>query len=355
MIRRLTLGGVAVTLALGLVAAGCSEPPPPPPAPEPEVITETPTAEPVDKQAVPDPQVEEVWPLTGVPGQAADRPVLSVKIENSVNARPQTGLNGADIVWEQMIEHGETRLVAMFHSDVPGVVGPIRSLRPMDIPIVTPVGGLIAFSGGQHPFVQAAQRSPLQVLSHDSGSGGFYRSSDRFAPHNVYGRTRDFLDQASSPQGPAQVFSYAPKTEWSSAALDGNRTSAIRLEFPNTQPGWVWSSNSQRWLRRESGADAVTTDAGRIRAVNVVVMRVQVRNTEFRDPAGAPVPETQVVGSGDAVVASRGRTIRGTWSKEDAASPVVFTDGDGEEILLAPGNTWVELVPESGGSVALRS
>ena len=88
----------------------------------------------------------------------ARRPALAVKIENSVDARPQSGLNAADVVWEEVVEGGITRFVAVYHSTLPPEIGPIRSVRPMDAAIAGPLHGLFAFSGGQGPFVDADRR-----------------------------------------------------------------------------------------------------------------------------------------------------------------------------------------------------
>src|SRR3954468_17013769 len=138
-----------------------------------------------------------VWPLTGVvSGAAPARPAVAVKIENSLDARPQTGLNSADMVWEEVVEGGITRYVAVFQSVVPGEIGPVRSVRPMDPAIAAPLHGLFAFSGGQQQYVDAVAAAGLQVLSMDAGSGGFYRSNARRAPHNVYATPQTLLDQA---------------------------------------------------------------------------------------------------------------------------------------------------------------
>ena len=124
------------------------------------------------------------WPLTGVPVDAvADRPALAVKIENSIDARPQTGLNAADVVWEEVVEGGITRFVAVYHSNLPPEIGPVRSIRPMDPAIAAPLHGLLAFSGGVPTYVDAARSSGLQVLTQDSGIDGFHRTSTRRAPH----------------------------------------------------------------------------------------------------------------------------------------------------------------------------
>ncbi len=105
-------------------------------------------------------------------------------------------------------------------------------------------------------------------------------------------------------------------------------------------------------LRAEGSTPAVEADGGQIGATNVVVLRVDVVSTDARDPAGNPVPETLLTGSGEALVASGGHTVAATWSKPRIGDRVTLTGTDGDQVMLAPGNTWVELVPNRTGAVA---
>jgi len=312
-------------------AASTSTTPPPPPPPPPVY-----------------------WPLTGLEsGEVAARPALAVKIENSVDARPQTGLNSADIVWEQVVEGGITRFVAVYHSTVPAEVGPVRSLRPMDAAIAGPLDGLMAFAGGLRPFVDAATAEGLQVLG-DEGSG-FYRVKTRYAPHNLYADPAKLLARADAAHqtAPAAQFTVAAPDQQSTAVVAGAPAAALTLKLSGvSHPRWTWDPAGQ-WLRAEGNTPAVEADGTPLRAANVVVLRVAVFNTQFRDPAGNPVPETQMVGTGEALVATGGRTLTATWTKNAAGEPVALTGADGQPVLLAPGNTWVELVPTRTGSVTV--
>ncbi|TDE91703.1 DUF3048 domain-containing protein [Occultella glacieicola] len=346
--RRNAIGILAAAL---LVLVGCSGQPEEP-ATE---IVEVPPEVVVAKAAPPEPAAVIGWPLTGVPGEVVERPAMSIKIENSNASRPQTGLQAADVVWEQMVEGGITRFNAVYHSTLPAEVGPVRSVRPMDAGISAPYGGLIVFSGGQSPFVQAVRDAGLQVLSHDGGQAGFYRTPDRFAPHNLYGTPQEFLDQADDSHSapPPEQFAFARTAEAASAVTAGTAAGSIAVHFPQAHPGWTWDAGQGLWLRTEDGAPATTSDTGQLTAVNVVVLRVDVVTTSYTDPSGASVPETVMAGSGEAVVATGGRTITGTWTKPDDASPVTLTTADGAVIRLAPGNTWVELLPTSTGSISI--
>lgn len=297
-----------------------------------------------------------VWPLTGVPADAVpDRPALAVKIENSAAARPQTGLNAADIVWEQVVEGGITRFVAVYHSTLPPEIGPVRSIRPMDAAIAAPLGGLLAFSGGVPPYIAAAEDAGLQVLSQDSGADGFSRTSTRAAPHNVYAALQILVDQADAAHraAPGAQFDHAAAGEHPTAVVAGKPAATLQLTLSGiSHPRWTWSAGDGRWLRSEGSTPAVEADGRRIGATNVVVLHVDVVATEARDPAGNPVPETILTGTGRALVASGGHAVEATWSKPGTGDRVTLTGADGTRVTLAPGTTWVELVPNGGGAVA---
>jgi hypothetical protein len=218
------------------------------------------------------------WPLTGVPADAvADRPALAVKIENSVDARPQTGLAAADMVWEQVVVNGITRLVAAYHSDLPPKIGPVRSIRPMDPAIAAPLGGLLAFSGGVPTYVTAAQDAGLQALSQDSRADGFHRTTTRAAPHNVYAVPQTLVDQADAAHraSPGAQFDHSVDGEEPTAVAAGRPTTTLELTLSGvSRPRWTWSAADGRWLRSEGSNPAVEADGRRIGATNVVVLRV---------------------------------------------------------------------------------
>jgi hypothetical protein len=324
-------GGDAETPAAAApTTSSSSAPPPPPPAPV-------------------------LWPLTGTEsGAVPERPALAVKIENSVDARPQTGLSATDMVWEEVVEGGITRFVAVFHSTLPPEIGPVRSVRPMDPAIASPLHGLFAFSGGAKGYLSDLQEAGLQLLSNDSGAAGFHRIGSRQAPHNVYADPAALVAQAD-PQhlaAPAAQFEFAPTPEESTPGKAGTPTATLGLTLSGlSHPNWTWDPPAGRWLRAENSTPATEADGTRLGAANVVVLRVDVVNTARKDAAGNPVPETVLVGRGDALVASGGKTLPVTWAKNSTTDRLVLLGADGNPVTLAPGNTWVELVPNGSGAV----
>lgn len=339
--------GLAV--AAVLLVAGCATGG----DPAPDASTVGPTLEP-QKTAAPDPAVPPTWPLTGVTGEIATRPALAVKIENTSQARPQTGLEQADMVWETIVEFDVSRLVAVYHSQVPAEVGPIRSVRPMDPDIVSPLNGLLTFSGGQPGILALVDASPIQVISHDAGAAGLYRVRSRSAPHNVYADPTELWAQADADHqaSPGVQFPFARAPERATAVVAG--TPATTLDFRlSTQSSPTWTWNGSVWERAEGSRPAVSSTGARLSATNVVSIVAEQIGTPYGAQNGAVVPTYDLVGSGDGTLASGGMTVPVRWQKDSRDAPMRLFTADGAPALLAPGNTWVELVPAGTGSLTV--
>ncbi|HEX7806924.1 MAG TPA: DUF3048 domain-containing protein [Cellulomonas sp.] len=349
--RALALLTVAVAAALGACGGGST----PGPAVSVPAVTVGSNVDPA-KQAAPTPVVPARWPLTGVAAaDVAVRPALAIKVENPPEVRPQTGIDQADIIWEEVVEGGITRFVAIFQSQVPDQVGPIRSVRPMDPAIVSPMHGLIAFSGGQPKFVAALSAAAVQTLSQDGGGAGFARSNVRAAPHNVFGTPTTFWNQADADHkaSPPEQFHFARTADQATAVVSGTAAAAVNLQLSGmSHPSWAWNAADSTWLRSESGAPATAASGARLAVTNVIALSVTLVDSGTVDPAGNPVPETKLVGSGTALVATGGKSIAATWTKTATNAPLTLATADGTDIKLAAGKTWVELVPNGSGSMS---
>ena len=354
---RARTAAVVAAAAVGVLAACTPASTPNQTAPAPDPVTVEPTIEP-SRGAPPVPAVPIVWPLTGVEAaDVAQRPAVAIKVENTATARPQSGLEEADVVWETIVEFDVSRFIAVFHSKVPAEVGPVRSVRPMDPAIVSPLRGLLVFSGGQPGILAMATASPAQVISHDAGAAGLYRVKHRSAPHNVYGKVQTFLEQADAGHqaSPAQQFGIALRPEQATAALLGTPATSLTFRLSGqARPTWAWDAGTGTWLRSEGSTPATAASGARLSAVNVVGITAEHPGTQFGAQNGAVVPTYALVGmTGDATVATGGKTVPARWSKAAGDAPLVLTQLDGQPLLLAPGNTWVELIPAGKGSLAV--
>lgn len=341
---------VLFTVALGVLAACTTSTP----SPDPVVVTQRAAVD-AARAAVPAPALPATWPLTGVAGEPVARPALAVKIENTAAARPQVGLEQADVVWETIVEFDVSRFVAVFHSQVPDEIGPIRSVRPVDPLIVAPLHGLLAYSGGQKGILALAADS-AQVLSHDAGDGGFYRVSGRSAPHNVMGKPATFWAQADPARtaAPGEQFTFARSAPGASAVTSGTPADTLTFRLSAaSKPAWAWDAASGTWLRSEGSSPATAASGARLAAVNVVSIVAPHVASGFGAQNGASVPTYELVGSGDAVVATGGRTLAVRWQKDAQDAPLRLLTAEGAPVDLAPGNTWVELVPAGAGALTL--
>lgn len=346
--------GAALVVTLGLAACGLGAPEEP--LPTPTATVDAPVRG--DRGRPPAPDLPVVWPLTGVETEkVANRPAVSVKIENSAAARPQAGLVEADIVWEEVVEGGITRFVATYHSTIPDVVEPVRSVRPMDPAIVAPLDGVLVFSGGQGPFIAATKRYGTQAIIMDDGAAGFSRDPGRVAPHNVVGSMPAFFAQAdggrTSP--PPPQFRYARAVGQGTAPRSGKAAREVDVRLsPAQRTRWTWDPENKRYLRSEGSSASVAADGRRHSARNVLVLATDVFNTKWVDPSGAPVPEHRLAGrSGRGTLYSSGQSVPVRWSKKDHTARIVLRT-DGRETELDPGNTWIELVPAGSGTWSPR-
>jgi hypothetical protein len=270
-------------------------------------------------------------------------PSLAAKIDNHPAARPQWGLERTDLVYEELVEGGLTRYVAVWFADVPKEIGPIRSIRPMDPDIISPLGGIVAYSGGQQRFVRMMQNTPV----HNSIHGGtddeyMYRSRSKAAPHNVVVEARELRAAYARLAPPPQQFRYAARASTASPAAYGTPAKGVDVAFsPSSKRAWRWDAASATYLRSQDGRKDLDSNGTQLRATNVVAMYVGI------DWTYGIVPRTVMVDSGKAWVSTGGKVLEVTWSKKSRTAPIVLTNKSGVEIHLAPGNTWVELIPET--------
>lgn len=288
------------------------------------------------------------FPLTGLASggaAVAGRPALSVKIDNIAAARPQAGLNTADVVVEQPVEGGLTRLFATWQSSDASQIGPIRSARPVDALLLRQLGpSLFAFAGASAGVLQGIRRdSGATLLDPSSAPGAFQRVSGRSAPHNTFSSTTALYaagQRANSKLGPPRAFlTFA-------AAPSGAATPArvARMTFsPGTRAAWQW--NGSAFVRYQNGTLDKLTDGSAVSSTNVVVMSVAVRPGTNVDVLGHPTPDPTLTGTGRAWVLRDAKVVAGTWRRSAAGSPVELLGPDGKPVPLHPGRTWIELLP----------
>jgi hypothetical protein len=287
--------------------------------------------------------VTQYWPLTGFkvrPGKTAKlgHRVLVAKMDNTVSSRPQVGLSKADMVVEELVEGGLTRLAVFYYSHIPRIVGPIRSMRASDIDVVSPVHASMVTSGGAPKTIHRIKAAHIRFYA--EGSKGMYRSARRAAPYNLFVHLKRVAAVAKrkSARPPPNYLA------WGSAKdlPQGRRVTKISVQFSGVHTTkWVFAHG--RYHNTDSNAPA----RGQFPATSVLVLRVREGDAGYLDPAGNHVPETLLTGSGHALLFHDGRVVVATWHKGKAPTSTIklTTRKGGQKLEVPAGHTWIELVP----------
>lgn len=304
-------------------------------------------------------------PLTGVidkSGKSFTRPAVTVKMNNTPAAK-QYGIHDADVVYEEVVEGGITRLAAIFNSHAPERVGPVRSVRKTDQSIVWPIGGVFVYSGGAQYAIDSINTAPVKQIDETRAGDLMYRADGAQyletrdspwanAPYNLWARVDQMYFNDAKPIPPPPLFHYRKaKTKIGGkpvksfvVGFQGNPGIPEASSFATT---WDWDARKGTWLRSKFGGPDIDADNVRVAAANVVVMYVQ-----YDGGVGALQAEAVLTGTGKLSVFTGGKEIDGTWSRPDKDQPAKLLNASGAEIRLAPGQTWVELPDVSYGVIA---
>ncbi|MDH4139304.1 MAG: DUF3048 domain-containing protein [Coriobacteriia bacterium] len=287
------------------------------------------------------------WPLTGLEAaseKAISRRPVSVKIENSPQSRPQWGIQRADVVYETVTEGGITRFNAIFHSDISGEVGPVRSARLSDVTVVPQYGALFAFSGASSTVGARVNSAGIPNLSQDAGvSYPYYRKAGRRGPHNLWMSFGKLLEEAKRRDMRTTADIRAFQFERSSADATVTVTEVFVPFSDANRVTWTYDEGSDRYLRVNNGSVHKDAETGKqITARNVVVMRAKYR-VASRDKFGSTTYSIALTGKGQVSVFRDGQRFDGQWVA-DEKNPPKFVDADGNQIKLSPGNTWFQVI-----------
>lgn len=289
-------------------------------------------------------------PLTDqpAPGGVPDRPALAVKVGNEPDgARPQSGLDEADVVFDTPAEGFVMRYIAVFQCHDASSIGPTRSLRWVDWHLVAELGHpILAFAGGINPDVDTVMSlgwlHPANLL--EGAQSAAVRTSNRVPPDNLYTSTAALYAMFRGAAGPPRpIFTYS-----STPSRDATPARSVEIDFSyGTDVVWKWDRGAAAWLHTYSGTPDVDALTHRpVTATNVVVEIVHYSFGPYvESPGSTGDVESETVGTGTGYVLRDGTSVAVTWHRPLPSDPTRYTDASGRTVALAPGRTWVEIVP----------
>jgi hypothetical protein len=293
----------------------------------------------------------QICPLTGAPapgGAVPARPALGIKIGNYPGDRPSSGLNQADMVFEEPVEGAITRLVAVFQCQGAALVGDIRSARQPDAGILSQLSNpLFVHAGGINPVIALMQSSPLIDKNLYSGGNGsaIIQQPGRVAPYSTFVNTATLWAlQPSDNTPPAPIFSYSAALPKGSVTGSG---ASVHIPFSSSSDvTWQWNAATGTYLRFYSGQPDKLLNGSQTVTRNIVVMTVRTAiGSWVENSEGGHEVDVTATGSGPVVVLRNGVAITGTWTRPTLTQPATLTSAAGVPITLQPGSSWVELAP----------
>lgn len=332
--------GIAVLLITGgtIFALNALKPAPATPTP---VVKSTP--KPVEP-------VKYYSPLTGI--QVADEvatkmATTAIMLENSPDARPQSGLKQSGVIYEAVAEGGITRFLTIHQQDKPQLIGPVRSLRMYYVDWLAPYNASVAHIGGSANALTEVRNGNYRDIDQFFNSNTYWRASDRYAPHNVY-TSFERLDALNQAKGFTEsTFTGFSRTDGAPSAAPDATNIAVTISGPTYNSSYVWDAASNTYPRSQAGAPHLDREDGHIAPSVVIVLKVnmvKVMEDGYRE-------SITTTGSGEAVIFQNGVAQTVTWSKADRASQIKFTDAAGKDVPLVRGQTWISAVPNGTGGV----
>lgn len=303
-----------------------------------------PTPSPAAKAEVKEPPKPTTEPshLTGVtvPIESNLLPVTGIMIENSPDARPQSGLNQAGVVFEAIAEGGITRFLTLFQEDQPDYVGPVRSVRPYYLQWLQGFDAAVAHVGGSPEALAKIRNEGIKDLDQSFNAGSYQRISARYAPHNVYTSLASLIALSKSKGFTGSTFTSFVRKAEAPAATPTAKAINFAISGPLYNVHYDYEAASNSYLRSQGGAPHKDERSGLQIKPKVVIALVLPQGI-----AADRIHTTyNTLGSGTAFIFQDGTLTQGTWSKASDKAQFSFADAGGAPIGLNPGQTWLTAV-----------
>lgn len=278
-------------------------------------------------------------PLTGiaVTKEQSELPVTAIMIENSPDARPQSGLNQAGVVFEAIAEGGITRFLTLWQEAQPDYVGPVRSVRPYYVDWLEGFDAAVAHVGGSPEALQKIKTDGAKDLDQFYNPGPYHRVSNRYAPHNMYTSLAGLIDLQKSKGWTSSKFTGFPRKAEKPSDAPTARTIDITISGPLYNVHYDYDLASNSYKRSEGGKPHVDERSkAQIspKVVIAIVLPYSIQGDGVHSNYGT-------IGSGKAYIFQDGNSVEGTWEKSSSKNQIVFKDAAGNPLQLNPGQTWI--------------
>ena len=280
--------------------------------------------------------------LTGLPGK--NGPLLVVKIDDTSYAHPQVGLRSADVVYIEQVEGGLTRLAAVFSSQIPPIVGPVRSARISDLELLSQYGKVgFAYSGAQRKFLPEIAAANLFDVGANKYGATFYKNDPlRTPPYAMMLNATELVKEASF-RGASFVRPKEMGWNFGDQSTLAKEISSVDISWPAARYTAVWSESESRWLLSHNGLADLDETGYQLGPQNIVIQKVSITDSIYKDKVGGVTPFSATIGTGDCYLLRNGTSLPCRWNRTSAESGTTFTDAAGEEIYFAPGQIWFAL------------
>jgi hypothetical protein len=290
-------------------------------------------------------------PLTGL--TVADKlsttlPVTAIMIENSPDARPQSGIKNSGVVFEAIAEGGITRFMVLYQQEKPQLIGPVRSVRLYDLDWLSAFNASIGHVGGSAEALTEVRGGAYRDIDQFFNAPSYYRSNDRYAPHNVY-TTFARLDALNTAKG------YTSSTFTGFSRIDATPSStptatkiSVTISSALFNSTYSYDAKTNTYPRSQAGTPHLDRESGQIAPSVVIAMRVD-ETTVLQDGYREKIT---TIGSGKATLFQNGTAQDVTWHKTAKSAQLTFTDASGVDVALVRGQTWIVAVPNNGGAVS---
>jgi hypothetical protein len=301
--------------------------------------------------STPAPVTKYYSPLTGNQVdslEATKQAVTGIMIENSPDARPQSGLKESGVVFETIAESTITRFLAIYQEQKPQLIGPVRSVRLYYVDWIAAFDASVAHIGGSQFALKEVRNGNYRDIDQFFNSAYYWRATDRYAPHNVY-TSFEKLDALNSKKGyTTSNFTGFTRKDSSSAEIPTASTISVKISETTYNSAYIYDKNTNTYLRSVGGKPHMDREKGQISPRVVVVMKAKMSQI-FEDGWRESI---ETIGSGDAYIFQDGLVAKATWTKASKKDQIKFTDSEGKDVPLARGQTWITAVPKDSGDVS---